>query len=162
MSAQPLKAMGGWRGLEGGIEIAVPFLIAGFIFFRVKNIVAAPSMGKPLTDLELVVFLGAAVAVVAWAVSRQMFMGGRRKPITIAILSVMVSMGAVWGLASSASSGFETACEELTGKMVELESFEKSVRKVGTTANGKSAGAVIEPKRTDKVCQLGGIPGNDV
>ena len=78
MGAKPLQSMGFWRGFEGAIEIAVPVTIAGFVFIRIKGLMQQVSMGRSLTSLEVFVLLGAMTAVISWAVSRQMYLNGRR------------------------------------------------------------------------------------
>lgn len=141
MAANPLESMGYWRGFEGGLEIAVPLGIAGFGFWRVKKILEVPSMGRPLTSLELIVLLGALVAVISWVVSRQMFYGGKRKPMSIVVLAVAFSFGLVWGLTKTSVSGFEAAClDQLSGQIVDT--------------------VAIFGEKTGKVCQIGGVPGN--
>ena len=141
MAAEPLKSIGYWRGFEGGLEIALPIGIAGFFFWRVKKILEVPSMGRPLTDLELVVLLGALVCVISWAVSRQMYYGGKRKPVSITVLAMAFSFGAVWGLTKTSVSGFETACtDQLEGHLVDLAS--------------------IWSDQVGRACQIGGVPGN--
>ena len=142
MSANPLQSMGYWRGFEGSIEIAVPVTVAGLVFFRIKNVMVQAAMGRPLTSLEIMVMLGAMVAVISWAVSRQMFLGGKRKPIWIAVLAVCFSLGAVWGLTKMLSSGFETSCAKVyKGVIIELASIWKNEKSIA--------------------CQVGGIPGNN-
>ena len=83
-------------GLKGAIEIAVPMTVAGIVFFRVKGLMEQVSMGRPLTTLEVFVLLGAMTAVISWAVSRQMFWSGRRKPIVIAIMATVFMWCSVW------------------------------------------------------------------
>ena len=62
------------RNKEIAFEGAVPIASAGYCFWKLTSLMGAPSMGKPLTDIELAVMLGSMVALVSWAVSRQMFM----------------------------------------------------------------------------------------
>lgn len=141
MAANPLQSMGLWRGLEGAIEIAVPMTVAGIVFFRIKGLMQQASMGRPLTSLEIFVLLGAMTAVVAWAVSRQMFLNGRRRPVTIAVFATVVSCGAVYGLVQLLASNFEAACTDVyEGVLVELNS-------IWTNQKGLA-------------CQVGGIAGN--
>ena len=106
MSAEPLKSLGAWGGKETAFEGAVPIALAGYGFWKLSSLMGAPSMGKPLTGIELAVMLGALVALVSWAVSRQMYMLGRRQPIKISFFSALFSLGAVYGLGMAASSGF--------------------------------------------------------
>ncbi len=141
MSAEPLQSLGYWRAGEGSVEIAVPVITAGYCFWRVKNIVEAPAMGKPLTSLEIFVLLGAMVAVISWAVSRQMFIGGKRKPVSIAVLAICFSLGATFGLTKTAVSGFESVCkDDLEGAVIEL--------------------SPIWNNNVEVACQIGGVPGN--
>ena len=142
MPAKPLESMGYWRGFEGGIEIAVPVTVAGFMFFRIKSIMETPSMGRTLTTLEIFVMLGAMTAVISWAVSRQMFLGGKRRPVSIAVLATCFSFAAVYGLTKLLASGFETSCLKVyEGTMVSLSS--------------------IWGSNTGIACQIGGIAGNN-
>ena len=142
MAANPLQSMGLWRGLEGAIEIAVPMTVAGIVFFRIKGLMQQASMGRPLTSLEVFVLLGAMTAVIAWAVSRQMYLNGRRKPITIAVFAMVVSCGAVYGLVQLLASNFEASCADIyEGVLIELNT-------IWTNQNGLA-------------CQVGGIAGNN-
>jgi hypothetical protein len=141
VSAEPLKSLGSWGGKEIAFEGAIPIASAGYCFWKLTSLMGAPSMGKPLTDIELAVMLGSMVALVSWAVSRQMFMMGRRQPIKISFFAAAFSLGAVYGLGMAASSGFESSCgEDLGGKIVQSLLF------------------LGEGQRS--VCQIGGIPGN--
>lgn len=124
MAANPLQSMGLWRGFEGAIEIAVPMTVAGVVFFRIKGLMQQASMGRPLTSLEVFVLLGAMTAVVAWAVSRQMYLNGKRRPVVIAIFATLVSCGAVYGLVQLLASNFEAACTDVfEGVLIELNSI---------------------------------------
>ena len=140
MSVKPLESLGYWRGQETAYESALPILFAGYAFWHLKGVLQSPSMGKPLTNLELSICLGALVAVVSWTVSRQMYLAGKRKPVNISILSLLFSLGAVYGLSRTSVSGFETFCvEELKGAIAESVSF---------FVDGSSK----------MVCKIGGIP----
>lgn len=142
MAANPLQSMGLWRGFEGAIEIAVPMTVAGVVFFRIKGLMQQASMGRPLTSLEVFVLLGAMTAVVAWAVSRQMYLNGKRRPVVIAIFATLVSCGAVYGLVQLLASNFEAACTDVfEGVLIELNS-------IWTNQKGLA-------------CQVGGIAGNN-
>ena len=70
MSADPLKSLGYWSGKEIALEGALPIAIAGYAFWKISGLMGAVAMGKPLTQLETFVLLGALVALVSWAVSR--------------------------------------------------------------------------------------------
>ncbi len=142
MAANPLQSMGFWRGFEGAIEIAVPMTVAGVVFFRIKGLMEQASMGRPLTALEVFVLLGAMTAVVSWAVSRQMYLSGRRKPVVIAVMSTLFSFGAIYGLVKLLASGFEASCTDVyEGVIIELSSVWKN--------------------QTGLACQVGEIAGNN-
>ncbi len=151
MAANPLQSMGFWRGFEGAIEIAVPMTVAGVVFFRIKGLMEQASMGRPLTTLEVFVLLGAMTAVVSWAVSRQMYLSGRRKPVVIAVMSTIFSFGAIYGLVKLLASGFEASCTDVfEGVLVELSSVWKDQKglacQVGQIAgNNYIPGALIRP-----------------
>ena len=97
VTVKPLESLGYWRGQETAYESALPILFSGYAFWHLKGVLQSPSMGKPLTNLELSICLGALVAVVSWTVSRQMYLAGKLKPINISILSLLFSLGAVYG-----------------------------------------------------------------
>lgn len=142
MAANPLQSMGFWRGFEGAVEIAVPMTVAGIVFFRIKALMEQVSMGRPLTGLEVFVLLGAMTAVISWAVSRQMFLSGRRKPIVIAVMATIFSCGAVYGLVKLLASGFEASCSDI---------FEGVLIQIDGVWKGQTAIA----------CQVGSIAGNN-
>ena len=85
MSAEPLKSMGYWSGKEKAVEGVLPFTISGFAFYHLSGLMGSVSAGKQLTDLEVYIYLGALACLVAWTVSRQMFLFGRRKVLTIGV-----------------------------------------------------------------------------
>ncbi len=151
MAANPLQSMGFWRGFEGAVEIAVPMTVAGIVFFRVKALMEQVSMGRPLTTLEVFVLLGAMTAVISWAVSRQMFLSGRRKPIVIAVMATIFSCGAVYGLVKLLASGFEASCADVfEGVLIEIDGVWKGQMglacQVGSIAgNNYIPGALIRP-----------------
>ena len=142
MAANPLQSMGFWRGFEGAVEIAVPMTVACVVFFRIKSLMEQASMGRPLTTLEVFVLLGSMTAVVSWAVSRQMYLSGRRKPIVIAVMSTLFSFVAIYGLVKLLASGFEASCTDVyEGVLIELSSVWKN--------------------QTGLACQVGQIAGNN-
>lgn len=151
MAANPLQSMGFWRGFEGAIEIAVPMTVAGVVFFRIKALMEQVSMGRPLTVLEVFVLLGAMTAVISWAVSRQMFLSGRRKPIVIAVMATIFSCGAVYGLVKLLASGFESSCVDVfEGVLIQIDGVWKGQKglacQVGSIAgNNYIPGALIRP-----------------
>ena len=142
MAANPLQSMGFWRGFEGAVEIAVPMTVAGVVFFRIKGLMEQVSMGRSLTALEVFVLLGAMTAVISWAVSRQMFLSGRRKPIVIAVIATIFSCGAVYGLVKLLAAGFESSCADVfEGVLIQIDGVWKG--------------------QTGLACQVGSIAGNN-
>jgi hypothetical protein len=143
--------MGFWRGFEGAIEIAVPVTIAGFVFFRIKGLMQQVSMGRALTSLEIFVLLGAMTAVISWAVSRQMYLNGKRKPILIAVIAMLFSCGAVYGLVKLLVSNFKSTCLDVyEGVLIDLQSIwihqEGVACQIGDIAgNNYIPGALIRP-----------------
>ena len=141
MAVDPLKSLGVWRGLELAFEGAVPYCVAGIAFWQLRKLFISPSVGKPLTTLELTVLLGSLAVLVSWAFSRQLFHLGRRTPVLISVVGTALGMIAVYGMAATVPGGFESSCGELNGSLVELTSF-------------------IASDTVSSACQIGGVPGN--
>jgi hypothetical protein len=141
VAVNPLKTLGVWRGLELAFEGAVPYALAGIAFWQLRKLFISPSVGKPLTTLELAVLLGALAVLVSWAFSRQLFHVGRRTPVLISVVGTILGLGAVYGMGATVPGGFEGSCGNLSGQMVELTSF-------------------IAADNTASACQIGGVPGN--
>ena len=81
-------------------------------------------------------------AVISWAVSRQMFLSGRRKPIVIAVMATIFSCGAVYGLVKLLTSGFEASCTDVfEGVLIQIDGVWKG--------------------KTGVACQVGSIAGNN-
>ncbi|MDG1483430.1 MAG: hypothetical protein P8R54_27815 [Myxococcota bacterium] len=141
MAVDPLKSLGVWRGLELAFEGAIPYAVSGIAFWQLRKLFISPSVGKPLTTLELTVLLGALAVLISWAFSRQLFHLGRRTPVMISVIGTALGLGVVWIMAATVPGGFADSCEELTGSVVELTSF-------------------IATENVSSACQIGGVPGN--
>ncbi|MAA77897.1 MAG: hypothetical protein CL916_01455 [Deltaproteobacteria bacterium] len=141
MSLEPLKSLGFWRGKEMAVESFLPITISGFCIWKVKGLTSAIAVGKPLTMTELYVFFGALVAVVSWAMSRQVYLMGRRKPSWIAFFSCILSLMIVYVLSNLATSGFSYSCTDIyKGTVISAHEFWGAKKEL--------------------VCQVGGISGN--
>ncbi|MEC7985415.1 MAG: hypothetical protein VX278_09640 [Myxococcota bacterium] len=141
MSLDPLKSLGYWRGKEIAIEGFLPVAISGYCIWKVKGLTSAISISKPFTTTEILVFLGALVAILSWATSRQLYMFGRRKPIVIAVFASLISLGVVFTLSRLAVSGFESSCvDTFQGQLIQ-------------SLNVWGGGTTV-------ACQIGGVAGN--
>ncbi len=128
--------------MELAFEGAIPYAVAGVTFWQLRKLFISPSVGKPLTDLELSVLLGALTVVIAWAFARQIFHLGRRSPVTITVIGTAFGLAAVLGMAASVPSGFKSNCTNtLLGELVDASSF-------------------IATDEVLQRCRIGGIPGN--
>lgn len=128
MGAQPLKAMGKWRAAEGAIEAAVPVTAMGAAWYFVYSYVGSPATGRGLTAVELTFLFGAAVAVTAWAFSRQLFMLRKRKPWSSVVTGWVVS-GIILALMPMMSrSSFNSQCEGLGGEVVRSAHVDEEAR----------------------------------
>ena len=150
MSADPLKSIGWWVGREVAFEGVIPITIAGYAFWKLRSLVSQAAMTRPLSDLEIWVMVGGLVALVAWAVSRQIFMFGRRKPVTISFFATLVAVGAAYGLAYSAASGFASECGMIEGKLKEAYYFLDNTPQTvciigGIQGNGYVPGSMVRP-----------------
>ena len=144
MSAEPLKSMGYWSGKEKAFEGVLPFTFSGLAFYHLSGLMGSVSVGKQLTQLELYVYLGSLACLVSWTVSRQMFIFGRRRPLTIGFFAVGAALGAIYGLSSLVVSNFEEGCTLIGGTLQQSNSF----------LYGREADI-------STICQVGGIPGNN-
>ncbi len=136
--------MGYWSGKEKAFEGVLPFTFSGLAFYHLSGLMGSVSVGKQLTQLELYVYLGSLACLVSWTVSRQMFLFGRRRPLTIGFFAVGAALGAIYGLSSLVVSNFEEGCTLIGGTLQQSNSF----------LYGREADI-------STICQVGGIPGNN-
>lgn len=128
MAVDPLKSLGRWRAAEGAIEASVPITVMGGAWYFAYTYVGQPATGRGLTPLELTVLFGAAVAVTAWAFSRQMFMLRRRSPWSIVVTGWVVSGCVLAILPSMSRSAFNSRCESLGGEVVRAAILDEEAR----------------------------------
>lgn len=139
---------GRWRAQEGAVESGVPALLAGAGWVLAFRLFTRPVAGRPLTELELVLLFGACALLTGWAMSRQVWLFGRRRPWT--------HVG--WGVAGTALSlavlvpltriSWANRCTgELLGEVVSLATAPGALGAAG------AAGATV-------ACRVGGVPGN--
>ncbi len=149
MSVNPLSAMGRWRGGEGAIEILLPLLVMGGAWFFVYGVLSAPMGVRPFTVMELWACLGACVGLTAWAISRQLYMGGKRSPWSLVSTSVIVSLGLAWLVAGRVEKAFTDNCSEaFEGEIIQLAAIDQG----DTFANLANTSGVA--------CKVGGVVDN--
>ncbi len=121
MPLDPLQFIGTRRAAEGALESTVPLMVAGAGWYAAYRTLYGASAGRPATTVELTVVLGACVALTAWAVGRQFYIIGRRKPTTIAFWGTLLALGALAGMGPVVRLGFGNLCTDaLAGNLVEL------------------------------------------
>src|SRR5688500_7859327 len=105
MALDPLKSVGTRRAAEGPLERTIPITVAGFSWYAAYRLLHGASAGRSATLVELLVVLGACVGITAWAVSRQFFLVGRRRPRTLAFWGSLLSLGALASLGPAVRLG---------------------------------------------------------
>lgn len=121
MPLDPLSYIGTRRAAEGALESTVPVVIAGLSWYAAYKTLSGASAGRPATSVELAVVLGACAGITAWAVARQFFIMGKRKPKTLAIFGTALAVGAVAGMGPGVRLGFANLCTDtLGGQLVAL------------------------------------------
>lgn len=149
MSAKPLSAMGRWRGFEGGMEITIPLFLTGGIWFFAYKQLSNLSAVRPFTTLELWAVLGGAVGLTAWAISRQLYMAGRRWPWTLVVSTTLMTLGVTYLVSTRVAKAFKINCEEvLGGRVTSLIPFDQG----DTTLNQAAEGGMV--------CQYGAVEDN--
>lgn len=122
----------------------MPFVLAGLAWAAVIGLLKAPAAGRPLSQLELAVVLGATVALTGWAVSRQLRVFHRRSPRAAVLWTWAVCALCLLVTGPLLRVGFAATCAELGGQVVDV---------VPPAVAGPEALASL-------ACQRGGLPGN--
>lgn len=147
--ANPLKAMGKWRGFEGAIEITVPITMLGATWYFVYSTLATASPGRAMTNIEVWSLLGCATAVSAWAISRQMYLGRKRNPRSLVIAGSLVSLLLAYLTGNRVAASFKSQCsDKLMGEMTMLTPVDVANIFVGMQVEGTL------------VCQAGEVADN--
>ena len=121
MALDPLSYIGTRRAAEGAFESSVPVMVAGASWYVCYRVFSGASAGRPATDVELCIVLGAFSGIMAWAVARQFFLVGRRKPLTLAIFGTAFALAALAGMGPAVRLGFANLCvDALGGQLVSL------------------------------------------
>ncbi|MFH1466858.1 MAG: hypothetical protein ABIO70_20915 [Pseudomonadota bacterium] len=142
MAASPLQSMGLWRAKEAALEAGIPLLFTGLAWWASSRVLGTPTAGRPLTTIELMALLGGLAAVTGWAVSRQLFMLRRRRPIILVINALIFATLLLALMPGSARGKFTAWCvDDMAGELV------------GTV---DLAGGTLE----ESACRIGGVPGN--
>lgn len=138
----PLDAISRWRAAEGALESAIPLALMGTGWTLGVRLLASPTNGRPATDVEVLIMLGAAIALTAWATARHLVLFGYRNPRTIALWSLGTGAGSLWLARTATRYSFAGTCtDDLGGTlMTHFDLF---------------AGQAI-----DRACVWGAIAGN--
>lgn len=151
MNPEPLAKMGRWRGVEGAIEITVPLTLMGVVWYIMYGLFSAPTAGRSLTTLEVWAIIGVAVAMTSWAISRQFYLGRKRRPRTLLIGAGFTSLLLAWIVASQVQSAFQATCEtDFLGEVITLTSIEHDSS--AAVGEGDGEGAIV--------CRVGGVADN--
>ncbi len=151
MNPQPLVSMGRWRGLEGAIEITVPLTLIGVVWYGTYSLLSTPSAGRAYTTVEVWAILGVCAAVTGWAVSRQMFLARKRRPMTLAVSATIFTVGIAFVVSNRVETSFGTTCTQtFEGELVLLTSMEQ--------VDDLSAAAL--PGEGQIACRVGGVKDN--
>lgn len=143
MALDPLSSIGTRRAAEGALESTVPIMVAGGAWYLAYRLFAGASAGRAATQVELAVVLGATVGLLAWAVGRQFYLLGRRKPGTVAFWGTAFGMGGIAGLGPVVRLGFANLCtDKLGGTLVAIVDL-------------------VDPDVTRNACQIRAVPAND-
>ena len=130
---------GRWRAREGALESGVPAILAGAAWVLAHRLLTRPSAGRPLTELELAQIFGACALLTGWAMSRQVWLYGKRRPWTHVgwgVGGTALSVAVLWPMARL--SWAQRCTGELGGEVLPL-----------ALAGGQAL-----------ACRVGGVPGN--
>jgi hypothetical protein len=135
--ADPLVQLTRWKVQETALEVGAPMIGLGAAWTVAYRLAVLPSGGRPLTPVELSVMIVALGAVTGWAISRQLFLAGRRRPGSHLIFGLIIGFLILAGMRAAVTRGFASRCADPIGG-------------VTTTLEGQD--------RT--ICLVGGVPGN--
>lgn len=110
--------------LETTLETSVPGFASVIGWLIVMRELSYPQSGKPLTDLEVVLALGLAVALSGWAVGRVGFILGMRYPLKMVLLSMTLHVGLLGVLGDASSELFRIVCRENDGRLASVRPLE--------------------------------------
>jgi len=120
-----LNSIGAWSATEGGFEIGTPLSVIGVVWWAAYKVLGAPADGRPLSELELIVLLGACAGLTGWAVARTTYVMGKRGKLAMLGPSVAAALLCTYMAGSGAQNKFESWCqEEFAGTIVVLEPYE--------------------------------------
>ncbi len=141
MPVEPLQKLGLWRAWESARESAIPILVATAAWTVASSHLRAAAAGRPLSDVEQAVTLGALAALTSWAVARQWTVFGVMRPWPPMVWGTLLALGAVGLSGPLTTVGFSGWCTDtLSGAIVELAGID-----------GRGGGTA---------CQVGAVPGN--
>jgi hypothetical protein len=138
VSAAPLEAVGSQQAWEAVLEVCLPLVAAGLVWFLVHDQLGAFSPGPPYTQMERMALLSAAALLTGWAAARQLVLYGRRAPRTAVGWALAMAMATQFTMGKVVAGQMEGDCSELGGALVQ------------STALGGSGA----------LCQVGAVPDN--
>lgn len=140
MSA-PLARIARLRAEENAIEGGLPFTIMAAAWWQFYARLGEPAHGRPLGRLELSVLAACCAALTGWALSRQLYLMGKRTLPLLLWPSVGLGLALLFGVSRAVDGRFEGHCkEQLAGLVVEVATF---------SGTGPEA-----------ACQIAGVVGN--
>lgn len=120
-----LNSIGRWSATEGGFEMGTPLTITAVAWYLTYRMLGAPAEGRPLSELELVVVLGACAGITGWAAARSAWVMGSRGKGAMLWPTMLAALFCTWLLSGRVESRFESWCaEEFAGEIVSVTSYD--------------------------------------
>lgn len=142
MSSGPLAAMGRRRGLETVIEVSLPGAFALGAWGLALVTLSRPTAARVVSPIELLVLLGACVALTGWMAGRQSAIARRKSAYSALLLAVVYTLVGLLLLAPLVQNRFTNTCADTrNGDVIALAS-------------------PILPTQRAKACRVGGVPDN--
>lgn len=153
---EPLRKLALWAGTEATIEVAIPLTLTVTAWQFAYRFLSEPTPGKPYTDLELAMFLGACVGLTGLAISRFAYVLRKRRPKGMFIGTLVLCTIFLVGLPRGVNAKFVSKCEAIEGQIVTVAPI------VPSELRGRATGISSFDSLTEEsiACQLGGVPDN--
>ena len=135
--ADPLVQLTRWKVQETALEAGAPVIGVGVAWTVAYKLAVLPSGGRAITPVELLVMMIALGSVTGWAVSRQLYLAGRRRPTAHLIFGLAIGFVVLASMSAGVRRGFSSRCADVMSG-------------VPTTLEGQDRAA----------CLVGGVPGN--
>lgn len=135
--ADPLVQLTRWKVQETALEVGAPVIALGAVWTLAYKLAILPSAGRAITPVELLLMIVALGSISGWAISRQLYLAGRRRPVAHLIFGLIIGFVILGGMSAAVRRGFATRCGDPMGG-------------VPTQLEGQDRAA----------CLVGGVPGN--